>query len=102
MSAVVAFPRPAPDNLVSIRDQRWQKEDLPPNAVPLRSPPEPYEPQPVAMTMERAALRAIFAALKPKQKRAVLGSLWRAHLAGGDDDWLKFYVARAMLRGEKV
>lgn len=97
---VVPFPLPAPPYDKNKRSWLKPGEPLPDNVRLIRTV-EPYDPQPVPMTMERAALCAIFEVLKPKEQRAVLGSLWRSRCAGDDDD-AKFYVARKMLLGEKV
>lgn len=102
MSAeVVAFPLPAAPYDKNKRSLLKPGDPLPDNVRRIREVVD-YEPQAVAMTLERAALCAIFEALKPKEQRAVLGSLWRSHMADDEGDRFAFYLARAMLRGEKV
>lgn len=102
MSAnVIAFPHPAAPDDKNRRSWLKPGDPLPDNVQRIRKAVD-YDPQPIHMTMERAALCAIFEVLKPKQRRKVLGRLWRLQMAGDEDTRVAFYVARAMLRGAKL
>jgi len=95
--AVVAFPRPAPDNAKALRDQRWRDGDLPANACPIRRRrPEPYQIPP---TPERALLRALVSQLTPKAYTGLLTRLARQREAGCPYSGIALLIATEQANG---
>lgn len=80
MSAVVAFPGPAPENEIDLRVQRWHCGSLPPNAVPLR-------PLPVLKSSpgpQTTLLTAIVAAMPVTRQREIIRHLRRLSIKGDE------------------
>lgn len=93
---VIPLPGASPRH-VKQRGLRFGDE-MPANVCRIRTFPA-YEPLAIPVTPERVALRAIFESLTGKQRRTIIGRLWKE---SRDGEAAARLVAMAMLRGEKI
>ena len=94
MSAVVAFPRPAPENVEGLSRQRWRADDLSETVVCIRRPRERFRVPP---TPERALLKALGRQLTPKAYTGLLTKLAAEREKGCPYSGVAFVIATERL-----
>lgn len=94
MSVVVAFPRPALENVAGLSRQRWRMDDLSETVVCIRRPRERFRVPP---TPERALLKALVGQLTPKAYTGLLTTLAAERERGCPYSGVAFLIATERL-----